>query len=278
MGRTEGKEVRNAAGVPYGELIRRQRKERHMNQEELGSLVRVGKNAVGAWEAGRSRPDVGSVPVICEALGLSLEEFFGLPSAGSGPETLEPALRDEVIRRFSALNEYNRQVILREMEALKGLQAHSEKPAAPSRIPRKVIRLFRNDLAASAGPGEPLTDAAGEAAFLFADPLTEQADEIIRVNGDSMEPDFADGEELLVKHASSVRPGEVGVFVCGGAGYVKEFQPDGLHSRNPAYSPLRFPPEEEVRCIGKVIGKVAGDSRADYESYQNWMEADGKGK
>ena len=40
-----------------------------VNQEELGALVRVGKNAVGAWEAGRSRPDVGSVPVICEALG-----------------------------------------------------------------------------------------------------------------------------------------------------------------------------------------------------------------
>ena len=72
MARSDQNGMTNAAGIAYGELIRRQRKEKKMNQEELGALVKVGKNAVGAWEAGRSRPDVGSVPVICEALGLSL--------------------------------------------------------------------------------------------------------------------------------------------------------------------------------------------------------------
>ena len=78
MAKADMNGMNNAVGIAYGELIRRQRKAKHMNQEELGALVRVGKNAVGAWEAGRSRPDVGSVPVICEALDLSLEEFFGV--------------------------------------------------------------------------------------------------------------------------------------------------------------------------------------------------------
>ena len=78
MSKADPNNMANAAGVSYGELIRRQRRNKKMSQGELGALVRVGKNAVGAWEAGRSRPDVGSVPVICEALGLSLEEFFGL--------------------------------------------------------------------------------------------------------------------------------------------------------------------------------------------------------
>ena len=73
MAKADANGMTNAAGIAYGELIRRQRKAKKMNQEELGALVRVGKNAVGAWEAGRSRPDVGSVPVICEALDLSLE-------------------------------------------------------------------------------------------------------------------------------------------------------------------------------------------------------------
>ena len=68
MAKAEENGMTNASGIPYGELIRRQRKAKKMNQEELGALVRVGKNAVGAWEAGRSRPDVSSVPVICEAL------------------------------------------------------------------------------------------------------------------------------------------------------------------------------------------------------------------
>ena len=79
MARSDQNGMTNNAGIAYGDLIRRQRKAKKMNQEELGALVKVGKNAVGAWEAGRSRPDVGSVPVICDALDLSLEEFFGYP-------------------------------------------------------------------------------------------------------------------------------------------------------------------------------------------------------
>lgn len=133
MARTERKDdgvLRNRAGVSYGEMIRQRRKKKGLSQEELGALVEVGKNAVGAWEAGRSRPDVGSVPVICEALGLSLEEFFGLQdtnaSAGINgyPDSEESA---ELIRRYAALNAYNRQVVMREMSMLYEMQEGMEK-------------------------------------------------------------------------------------------------------------------------------------------------------
>ena len=82
--------ARNMAGVAYGELIRNSRREKGMSQEELGALARVGKNAVGAWEAGRSRPDLSSVPVICNALGISVPEFFGIPE-----ENAEGGLREK---------------------------------------------------------------------------------------------------------------------------------------------------------------------------------------
>ena len=80
MSRPEQKDTAmvNSSGVSYAEIIRTRRKEKGMNQEELGSMVHVGKNAVGAWESGRSRPDLNSVPVICEALGISLEDFYGI--------------------------------------------------------------------------------------------------------------------------------------------------------------------------------------------------------
>ena len=164
MAKADANGMNNAAGIAYGELIRRQRKAKKMNQEELGALVRVGKNAVGAWEAGRSRPDVGSVPVICEALDLSLEEFFGMPD--SSQERIDEKIgvtadeKSTLIRRYGALNAYNRQVILRQMSVLKEMQEDIQKP-------RKVIRLFRNDLAASAGPGEALDIARGEEVYLW---------------------------------------------------------------------------------------------------------------
>lgn len=275
MAKADPNGMTNAAGIAYGELIRRQRKAKKMNQEELGALVRVGKNAVGAWEAGRSRPDVGSVPVICEALDLSLEEFFGMPEKQESiPEITGTVSRQEkanLLRRYGSLNRYNRQVIMRQMTVLQEMQTDTPEP-------RKVIRLFRNELAASAGPGETLDVARGEEVFLFASPETEAADEIIRVNGNSMEPTYHDGEQVLVRHAAGVRPGEIGVFICGDTGYIKEYQADGLHSHNPAYAVITFDENDAVRCVGKVLGKVNEEDWADEESAEAWQRYEKKGK
>ena len=274
MARSDQNGMTNAAGIAYGDLIRRQRKEKKMNQEELGALVKVGKNAVGAWEAGRSRPDVGSVPVICEALGLSLEEFFGFPdkSGETGEYSgISGEERADLLRRYGVLNPYNRQVIMRQMDMLHQMQEDTRKP-------RKIIRLFRNELAASAGPGETLEATRGEEVYLFADQATETADEIIRVNGNSMEPTFMDGDLVLVKHASRVRPGEIGVFICGDTGYIKEYREDGLHSHNPAYAPLVFSENEPVHCVGRVLGRVREDAWADDESVRAWQEYEQKGR
>ena len=90
----------NAAGVPYAEMIRTRRREKGMSQEELGALARVGKNAVGAWEAGRSRPDLSSVPVICETLGIPIHEFFGIPEAACTRQ--EKQNTDDAVRPFTA--------------------------------------------------------------------------------------------------------------------------------------------------------------------------------
>ncbi len=275
MAKADANGMTNAAGIAYGDLIRRQRKAKKMNQEELGALVRVGKNAVGAWEAGRSRPDVGSVPVICEALDLSLEEFFGMPEERPGQlderNGITPEERKTLLHRYGALNPYNRQVALRQMSMLREMQEDI-------RTPRKVIRLFRNELAASAGPGEVLDTARGEEVYLFADRIPETADEIIRVNGNSMEPTYYDGDQVLVRHAATVRPGEIGVFICGDTGYIKEYRKDGLHSHNPAYAPISFDGADAVRCIGKVLGRVTREDWADEEQYAAWQEFETKGR
>ena len=275
MAKADANGMNNAAGIAYGDLIRRQRKAKKMNQEELGALVRVGKNAVGAWEAGRSRPDVGSVPVICEALDLSLEEFFGLPDKADGKsgsqEKIAPEERSELLRQYGALNTYNRQVILRQMAVLKDMQRDIPKES-------RIVRLFLNELAASAGPGETLEAARGEEVFLFAGRETSAADEIIRVNGDSMEPTYHDGDLVLVQHTSELRPGDIGVFISGDAGYIKEYREDGLHSHNPAYATITFSDADAVRCAGKVLGKVRREDWADDESISAWKEKEKKGR
>lgn len=243
--RTEQKEAGlvNAAGVPYAEIIRARRRERGMSQEELGALVSVRKNAVGAWESGRSRPDLSSVPVICETLGLSLEEFFGVPEMRENADVPE-----EFADRYRSLTDYHRKIVLRQMDTLLEMQRPIPAPK------RKLIRLYRNDLSACAGPSFAIGEADGEEVWIEETPLTAQADEIIRVSGDSMEPEFHDGDQVLVRHGASIRPGEIGIFTNGDAGYIKVYQRDGLHSLNPAYPTMTFHEGDEVRCVGKVLG------------------------
>ena len=165
QGDRKGSSSSNLAGVAYGELIRENRRKKGMSQEELGVLAHVGKNAVGAWEAGRSRPDLSSVPVICENLGISINEFFGIPEAPDQKKGKQ--ITDEAdplfAERYLQLNEYHRQVILREMDVLIDMQDKTPVSA------RKLVQIYRNDLAACAGPSWGIGDDSGEPVWLYED-------------------------------------------------------------------------------------------------------------
>ena len=82
-------------------------------------------------------------------------------------------------------------------------------------------------------------------------------DFIIGVNGDSMEPDYHDGDMLYVKKTEYMSYGDVGVFTIGNECFLKEYGENGLISRNENYGSI--PGNEDVRLIGKVIGKVEED-------------------
>ena len=256
-------EMVNSAGRKYGDIIREYRRRKNLSQEQLGALVQVKKNAVGAWEAGRSRPDIASVPILCEALDLPLSAFFGVGEEGA---------YDALTTRFHRLNEYNRQVILRQMDALYEVQKDSFSSPVPAPSARRLVQVYRNDLSAAAGFSYMIGDPGGEKVYLAEDPLTVEAHEIIRVNGDSMEPTFHNGDEVLVRHCASLKAGEIGIFVNGDAGYIKEYRRDGLYSHNPAYPVLRFSEEDSVRLIGRVLGRLRPEQLATPSEIAAWTD------
>lgn len=250
----------------YGEVIRRRRTEKGFNQPQLAALIGVNKNAVSNWEAGRTRPDINTLPVLCAALEMSISDFFG-SEAASG------ALSPEEQRRLSGyrhLNESNRQIVVRMIDAMLEVQEQEKRTF----VAENIRRLFRNAYKTAAGTGNPLESGRrGSYEYLYADPLVDQADEIITVTGNSMEPTFYDGDMLLVQHAQEIRVGEIGIFVADGDGYVKEYHEDGLHSHNPAYPVLKFTEDDNVRCIGRVLGALNEKQFADKEEIRIWEDA-----
>jgi phage repressor protein C with HTH and peptisase S24 domain len=121
----------------------------------------------------------------------------------------------------------------------------------------------RAGLQASAGIGFDL-NGGDEAEYVYVRISREacRADEIITVSGDSMEPTYHNGDDLFVEYTEELNPGEIGIFVASGEGYVKEYQSDGLYSHNRKYPVLRFHEDDNIRCVGRVLGVVSKDQYA----------------
>ena len=125
------------------------------------------------------------------------------------------------------------------------------------------VYIFHNDNVAAAGTLNYLgDDATGEEEPLRRDYYTERADEIITVDGDSMEPTFRDGDDLLIEHTETLSYGEIGIIIINGEGFVKEYRENGVYSHNAENYPFRkFLPGDNVRIVGRVLGKVSRQQR-----------------
>ena len=233
----------------FGEKIRQYRLLRGMNQPKLAAHLGVTKNSITNWESGVSRPEFDTIAQLCRVLDISADEFFGLPNR---VETLAFEEREH-LRRFRTLTKYERRSVDKLIDAM----IEGSELAFREECEKNFERLGRAALPASAGTGMPLTEISErEYVYLRVNRDVCRADEIITVNGDSMLPTFMDGDDLLVEHTEALEPGEIGVFVVAGEGYVKEYQRDGLHSHNPKYKTIRPTEDDNIHCIGRVLGVV----------------------
>lgn len=130
-----------------------------------------------------------------------------------------------------------------------------------------IIKTFLfNDLPASAGTGYELdTDSnVEEREFIVPDDDTD-GDFVIRIQGDSMEPDYPDGSCVLIKkYADGVMEagiGDIALFRCcfdedcvDAFGYVKKYVGNGvLRSLNPKYDDIQ---PRSVEPVGKIAAIV----------------------
>ena len=86
----------------------------------------------------------------------------------------------------------------------------------------------------------------------------ERTDYVIRVNGDSMEPDYKDGDNVMVSQHMELDYGDIGIFIVNGKAYIKEYGETELISRNPDYPNIIVHEADNIVCMGKVIGKLEG--------------------
>ena len=124
-------------------------------------------------------------------------------------------------------------------------------------IPFRSIDIFEN--AVSAGTGNFLVDGPKETVCIDESILPEDTTFGVRISGDSMEPEFHDGQIAWVLQQESVANGEIGIFALNGEAYIKKLQNDTdgifLISLNEKYAPIKVSENDRLDIFGKVLGK-----------------------
>lgn len=225
-----------------GTVISVRRKELGINQAELAARLcaegmAVTNQAVSKWENGSTLPNARQFLILCDV--LDIEDIRGCFS-GQSDGVLAGLDRDGRLKALDYIQ------LLRES----GRYAPVEEKIIPMR------RLPLYSLAVSAGTGQFL-DGEDYDMVEVGREVPEGANFGVRVSGDSMEPEFTDGQTIWVRQQRSLMTGEIGVFLYDGNAYLKQLvAADGrmaLHSLNPNYNDIVISPELPLRVLGKVL-------------------------
>lgn len=226
-----------------GEIIATYRKQNKLSQSELSELLvkngyKVGNTAISSWEKNKTEPSASTLLFLCKQLGIT--DIYG-EYYGSNPANY-----------LSGLNTEGKEKALDYIQLLIDSGKYQDATIIPF---RKKIRLF--DMPASAGTGNFL-DGENFTEIEVGEEVPESADFGIRISGDSMEPQFVNGQIVWVQKQETLNNGEIGIFFLDGNAYCKKLQDDenGLYliSLNSTYEPIAVTENQTFKIFGKVVG------------------------
>ncbi len=164
----------------------------------------IQRQGLGKWESGDAVPNGYQLLAVCHA--LEIED--GL-SYFTGP--LQEPLNAAGLKK---LQTYKQDLI--------ASGRYKPEPIAETKI--TYIEMPVSTLSAAAGTGTFLDEENFDLMRFPASTVPAGAEFGIRVRGDSMEPVYQDGQIVWVKTCKALHPGEVGIFMYDGNGYIKVYQ------------------------------------------------------
>lgn len=233
-----------------GERIVSLRSSNGMTRVQLAEKLGLPMTTLRNYEIGTREPGHKFILDVAHLFNVTTDYLLGMtddahPCAPSQNSFVSKAEMDG-IKKYRALDEHGKEIV--ELVLEKELERVSL--MEDSEVFDEVA--FRvSEQPAAAGYGIYLGPESFRTIMVRADALPRNAAFGVPVSGDSMEPDYHDGDILIVSTDKPDR-GEVGIYTMDGQGYVKVRGNNDLLSLNPAYDPI--PMTEDIICNGKVIG------------------------
>lgn len=233
-----------------GERMRAIRKQKQMSADELARKIGVSRSTIFRYEKG----DIEKVPIeivakVADALDIKPEQLMGLKPASIADSVHNIVTRLHPARQEKVYNYADNQLKEQQNEKVISLDDERQK--------RQPILLHIAGTV-SAGTGEYLPDDDTGDDIPFSGPVPDY-DFALRVNGDSMEPMFEDGQIIFVKKCDDcdVHSGQIVIADLNGEAFVKkiDIEPDGVRlvSLNPKYKPILVKSFDDFAIQGIVM-------------------------
>lgn len=259
--------------MSLGMRLKEKREALGITQPQLAKMLNVSKGAIGNWETDVNSPRAALLYDLFEILQCDANYLFQDETRELYKDEASPEEFNKIIKKYRDLDDFGREtvdtVLARETKRVEDIRAKQKQlldqqehiDQLEQRIMTELVHRIAVPLYgkfAFAGSGAYLFDGIPTDMTKVEDtPIARQADFVMGVNGDSMEPDFYDGDKVFVKKVSDLNVGDIGIFLKEENCYIKELGKDRLISHNPDKdNHPDIEADETITVIGKVLGKV----------------------
>ena len=256
-----------------GNQIKTFRKSAGFTQDELAKRLNTTKQTISRYEKGERKANQDMLFKLCDIFDVSIDDFFPIVSKNAlestkhlpeAPDLLTQQITDKVVQ----LTTQNKKIVLRTSEEL--LESQNEEETKINEV-SEVISLYQvevvSETAAACGFNYGFGYDDTDRETIEIDEQPPRHDIATKVSGDSMQPDYQDGDILyLVDKGLTTYNGDLAVIAYGDRSYFKEVYTENgrlrLVSLNDKYEDiiLDFPPAEDTHIkIYAVVGVYRGE-------------------
>lgn len=234
----------------------------NMNQKEFAASLGISYTTYNGYETGARDPKSDFWIAVAEKYGVTIDWLMGYVPTTDGKKA--PSLSSEAVqiaKDYSDLDSWGksavRDLVRTEKQRCEDEARFMEDTQLVTFEPKVINRYLEPSAAGIAAPVEGKDFEPYE--LRPDDP--QGAAYAIRVQGDSMEPDFPDGSTVFVNHDAIVN-GDIGVFCVDGGTVIKQYyrDPFGMtylfslnRKRADADVPIYPSSGQTVICQGRVI-------------------------
>ena len=217
------------------------------------------------WLKGITYPRIGKIELLANYFNINKSDLIENKISTAQPSD---SLLEEITNTARKLNTDNKKIVLRTSEEL--LENQNEEETKVNEV-SEVISLYKvevvSETAAACGFNYGFGYDDTDRETIEIDEQPPRHDIATKVNGDSMQPDYQDGDILyLVDKGLTTYNGDLAVIAYGDRSYFKKIYTENgrlrLVSLNDKYEDiiLDFPPAEDTHIkIYAVVGVYRGE-------------------